>query len=289
MASPLVRRLRVAAGIYELRRSTGMTSEQFARAAGRGMTRLDISRLENAARVPAVEKVMACLKAAGVDEDSETWRTLVRLAWDANEKGWWDAPEFAKVSDRQKRCANVESGTCTIRHYHNSLIPWMLQTPEYIAARDEVWREDGAELEPIHGEARLRRQAEVMREGGPQITVLLEEQVIRRPLVDAAVMARQLRHLVEVAQMDRVSIRMLTVDSTFGRHSVPLTPFDLLTYEDAEDGTAMMTSTVNDDVLIYDQKLIAPYVRLWERLRGAAMSDEDTAACIERAAARLAA
>ncbi len=288
MASPLVRRHRLGVLFYEMRESLGMTHEQLATKAR--VPRTDVSRLENARRPPDVAKVMKMLDALGVPEDSQQWRDIVRLAREANERGWWDEAEFARMSERQKRCADVESAAVSIRHYHNSAMPWMLQTPEFVSARDEVWRADGVDLDPIQAVARLRRQAEVLRDGGPEITVLLEEQVIRRPLVDAAAMARQLRHLVEVSEtMDRISIRVLRVDSKVGSHAVPLMPFDLHTYHDPGDGTAMMIATINDDLLIYDQEQIAPYARLFDRLRDAALSDADTAAYIEEHAAALAA
>ncbi len=274
--------------MQELRHKAGLTSDELAKKAR--LPRTDLSRLETGARKPDAGKVMMFLVALGVTEDDETWRTTLRLAREALERGWWDEPQFSGMSDRQKRCADVESAAVEIRHYHNSTMPWMLQTPEFTAAHDAVWRSDGAEIDPIQGVARMRRQAEVLRDGGPQITVLLEEQVIRRPLVDAAVMAAQLRHLVHTARtVERISIRVLPVDSAIGPHSVPLTPFDLHDYRDPGDGTAMMIATINDDLLIYDQSQIAPYARLFERLRDAAMSDADTAVCIEKHAAALAA
>lgn len=286
MASPLVRRHRLGVVMRDLRGD--VTHEQLAAKAK--VPRSDLSRLENASRKPDVAKVMKLLDALGVAEESQRYRDIVRLAREANERGWWDEPDFAGMSERQKRCADVESAAVTIRHYHNSTMPWMLQSSEFVAARDAVWLSDGADIDPIQAVARLRRQAEVLRDGGPEITVLLEEQVIRRPLVDAAVMAEQLRHLVQVARSQkRISIRVLPVASAVGRHSVPLMPFDLHTYRDPGDGTAMMIATINDDLLIYDQEQIAPYVRLFDRLRDAAMSEQDTAAYIENHAAVLAA
>lgn len=288
VVSPLVRRMRLGVVMRELRDDAHMTQEQLAAKAK--VPRTDIPRLEKGDRRTDLDKILKLLDALGLHEDSEAYRTTVRLAREALEKGWWDEAKFAGMSARQKRCADVESAAVTIRHYHNSTMPWMLQTSEFTAARDAVWRSDGADLDPIQAVARLRRQEEVLRDGGPEITVLLEEQVIRRPLVDAAVMASQLRHLADVSRkLDRISIRVLPVDAKVGRHSVPLMPFDLHTYRDPGDGTAMMIATINDDLLLYDQAEIAPYVRLWERLRDAAMSDTDTAAYIEEQAAALAA
>ncbi|WP_020520686.1 DUF5753 domain-containing protein [Catelliglobosispora koreensis] len=289
MPSPLVRRIRLGYAIRTLRDDLSLTAEAFAKRS-QSLTRLDVTRLETAAlRRPDLGKVMACLEAAGVDEGSARWHEIVRMARDGGKKGvWWEKAEFSGISERQKRCADVECGAVTIRHYHNSLIPWMLQTREYIEARDHAWREEGAQIDPIQGISRLRRQAEVTGEAGPQISIVIEEQVIRRPLVDRPVMARQLRHLAETTETNpRIDLRLLPVDAQFGRHSTPLMPFDLFTYEDPGDGTAMMIPTINDDVLVTEAAEVEPYVHLWDRLRDAALSQVDTAAFIAQAAAKL--
>lgn len=288
MVSPLVRRLRLGEMIRDLRAAADMTHEQLAAKAK--VPRTDISRIELGKRKPDVGKVMKLLEALGVAEGADSWRLAIRLAMEANEKGWWDAAKFAGMSERQERCADVESGSTSIRHYHSSHIPWMFQTPEFIAARDDIWRSNGVEISPIQGVARLRRQAEVLREGGPAITVLLEEQVIRRPLVNADVMADQLRRLAQFGrEVERISVRLLSVERPIGHHPVPLIPFDLHTFEDPDDGVAMLVTTHNDDLLVHDQQLVAMYVHLFEQMRDAALSEADTAASIEEHAARLAA
>lgn len=288
MVSPLVRRMRLGVVMRELRDEAGMTQEQLAAKAR--VPRTDIPRLEKGDRRIGVDKILALLDALGYADDSDTYRTTVRLSREALERGWWEEAKFAGMSDRQKRCADVESGSRSIRLYRSSVMPWMLQTPEFVAAYDAAWRAEGTEVDPVQGAARLRRQAEVLRTDGPPIEVLLEEQVIRRPLVDAGVWAAQLRHLVQISrETDRIGIRVLPVECIIGHHSVPLIPFELHAFDDPDDGIAMLVTTHNDDLLVYDQQVVAHYVRLCNGLRDAAMSDADTAAFIEEHAARLAA
>src|SRR5688500_9143774 len=104
MSSPLVRRIRLAAIIRDLRTKLDVTAEQLARMAK--LQRIDVSRLENASRRPSTDKVMAVLEAAGVAEDSQQWRTVLRISRDANQRGWWDEAEFAELGERQKRYAD---------------------------------------------------------------------------------------------------------------------------------------------------------------------------------------
>ncbi len=288
MSSPLVRRLRLASAIRDLRHEAQLTSEQLAKAAG--INRLDISRIETAARRPDINKVMACLEALDIKESSKTWRTLVRVSRDANRRGWWDDGEWSDVGDRQKRYSDVESGAEWIGLYHNCLIPGMLQTEAFIAARGEALSAEGLAVNVKEGAFRLRRQAELLRQDGPRIEVLLEEQVVRRLIADRPTMAEQLRHLLTVAERHtKITIRLLPVECSFAPGHVPRSPLALHTFNDPQDGTALLLETVNDDLLLCESAEVNPYVRLFDRMRDAAMSEADSAAFIRKHAAKLAA
>lgn len=280
--------MRLAAAIRDLRKKAGLTTEAFARLGG--LQRLDITRIETAFRLPDINKVMNCLEAAAVPEDSQLWRTLIRVARDATRKGWWDADEYKDLDTRQKRCADVESGSVHIRHYHNNFVPWMMQLPEYIQAREAIGTSDGIAVIPVSGRARLERQAFALRDGGPQIDILLEEQVVRRSLVPASVMARQLEQMAAVArEHPRVSLRVVPVEGTLNAVAVPLMPFDVHHFADPGDGLAMVTSSWRDDEIVYDQAEVARYVRLFDGLRETALPETDSAEFISKHAAKLAA
>lgn len=287
VSSPLVRRLRLAVSIRDLRRQMDVTAEQLATMAK--LNRLDVSRLENASRRPNTNKVMAVLEAAGIGEDSERWRTLMRISREANNRGWWDEPEFAALGERQRRYADIESGSTWIGLYHNSLMPGPIQTVGYIEARDEAFRREGVSIAPVQGVARLRRQQEIIREGGPKIEVLLEEQVIKRLYIEPNIMAEQLQHLLAMTrQYPQITVRILPVKCSFPLGHVPRTPMALHSFADPDDGTAVLLETVGDDLLLHDLNEVAPYVRLFGRARDAALSEADSAAFIAAAAAGLA-
>lgn len=288
MASPLVRRLRVGATIRELRHKAGMSADELAKRVK--LSRPEVSRLETGARKPDPNKVMDCLTALGVEEDSHLWRTLVKVTLDANRRGWWEEPEFAAMGERQQRYADVESGAQWIGLYHNSLVPGLLQTAEFIAARDCALAADGMAVDPVQGAARLRRQQEVIRGGGPRIEAVLEEQVVRRLVVVSAVMVAQLRHMLDlVERFEQISIRVLPVECSFTQGHMPRSPLALHLFDDPDDGTAALVETVVDDVLMCDPDEVRPTSRLFDRTRDAALSDADSVAFIAQTAAKLAA
>ncbi len=286
MASPLVRRLRVGATIRQLRSAKGWSADQLAKAAK--ISPSEMSRLETGVRKPAIEKLLDCLAALGVSEDSDTWRILVRVARDGNRRGWWEDPPFAKMGERQQRYADVESGATWIGLYHNSIVPGLLQTPAFVAARDHALAADGIEVDPVQAAARLRRQQEVVRQDGPAIEAVLEEQVVRRLVVDAPTMAGQLRHLLALTERyPQIVVRILPVECSFARGHIPRSPLAMHLFADPDDGTAALLETVDDDLLLTDETEVAPYVRLYERTRDAAMSQADSAVFIAQTAAKL--
>lgn len=265
-----------------------MSSEHLAKAAN--LSRSELSRLENAARKPSHNAVMDCLTALGIQEDSPLWTTLMRVTRDANRRGWWEDAEFAGMNERQAKYADVESGATWIGIYHNSIVPGLLQTADFVTARSRALAADGVAVDPVDSIARLRRQQEVIRDGGPRIEAVLEEQVVRRLVVEPEVMAGQLRHLLDLAdRYEQVSVRILPVECSFTRGHMPRSPLALHLFGDPDDGTAALVETVVDDLLMCGPDEVAPYVRLYERTRDAALSDADSAVFIAKTAAKLAA
>jgi transcriptional regulator with XRE-family HTH domain len=124
MTSPHVRRLRLAMELRTLRAERNMTQARVARMVGK--TRNDISKLENAQVAdPAV--VLNILEALGVED--ERWTELTAIARDASTLYWWDS--IKHMGERQALYANLESGAATIREYHQTALPGLLQIPDY--------------------------------------------------------------------------------------------------------------------------------------------------------------
>src|SRR5436309_2025377 len=124
MISPYVRRLRLGAEIRAMRAEAGLTAAQLGKRIGR--SRADISRLENGHVVDQAD-IVNILDELGVEGDR--WTQLMTIAREAGEKGWWDS--YRTIGDRQAMYANLEAGAIRIRQYDQTLIPGLLQTPEY--------------------------------------------------------------------------------------------------------------------------------------------------------------
>jgi transcriptional regulator with XRE-family HTH domain len=177
VASPFVRRRRLAAELRTLREQRGMTADRLACLIQQ--SRMKISKLENAHIRPDLAEVMKILDVLG--GTGEKWHDIIRIARDAAERGWWDAYGDA-MGDRQRLYADIESGAKTIREYQPGAMPGILQTPDYTWALIEHAKAEGpiTYIPERLVEARLQRQRTVLRTGGPEYEVILDEVGFRR-------------------------------------------------------------------------------------------------------------
>ncbi|MEU6832425.1 helix-turn-helix transcriptional regulator [Nocardia beijingensis] len=138
---------------------------------------------------------------------------LRALARDTKAKGWWTAygdviPEGFDVY------IGLEEAATRVSTYENELVPGLLQTEGYTravctAAHPELSADE------IDRRVRLRqaRQALITRADAPlRLDALIDEAVLRRRIGDPAVTAEQLDHLLHVAQLPNVRIRLVPAD-----------------------------------------------------------------------------
>ncbi|MFE9690889.1 helix-turn-helix domain-containing protein [Micromonospora sp. NPDC005806] len=287
MISPLARRLRLGNALRELRDAAGMTGSELGRAAG--LDRTVVSKVENGERRP-LDTILRLLDVL-LPEADERYRALQRVARDGLAKGWWTGQEYAAMGARQARTAEIESGARTIREYQNSLLPGLLQTEAYARHRGQVALDDGADFDLSGTVAgRLRRQQQISGPDGSEYDVVLEPQAIERLPVPPAVMREQLHHLLTLATTrENISVRVLPVDARLGRGYVPRSPFSLYAYPDPDDLTLVAVDTVTADLLVTEALEVKRHAQMFDQLRDAALSQQESADLIQKAAEGLAA
>jgi len=280
--SPYVRRLRLGAEVRSLRAEAGLTADQLGKRIGR--SRADISRLENGHVVDQAD-VIGILDALGVDGDR--WTEVVTIAREAGEKGWWESHKT--MGDRQSLIANLEAGASSIREYEQTLVPGLLQIPEFVRARAATMP-----LEPMTGTVegilagRSGRQRMLRRPGGPTLEVIVDEVVIRRLAAPLDVVKKQLYHLATAVNVDpKVTLRVLPVHALIKDFTVPRCAFTIYTYPDPGDPDVVAIDTVTSDLILTEPDQVTPYDRLYERLRDAALPPADSLDLLTKAAAEL--
>src|SRR5262245_31705258 len=127
----MVRRQRLGTELRRLRELSGLTGEQVVERVG-WAAKSKLSRLENGRSRPDLADILDLLdlyRVLGRERDQ-----LVAVARDAgNTRRWLRA--YPVMTPRQRGYAELEAGSATIHEYGASMVPGLLQTPEYARLR----------------------------------------------------------------------------------------------------------------------------------------------------------
>lgn len=285
MTSPYVRRRRLGDELRRLREKRGLTTGELARLTYQ--SRSKITKLENAQIRPDLAEIVTILNV--LDVTGGQYDEIHRLAHAAARKGWWDRYGNA-MGPRQRLYADLESEAGSIRSYNQTAFPAVLQIPEFIDAMVELDRCQGSlDYRPERmAEARIRRQRHLLGPDGPSYEAVLDECMIHRLAVPPAVKAAQLRHLIEVVSTEeRITMRMLPADVLVPGGFLPKASFDLYTFPDPGDPPLTVVDTVTTDVVLARSDELSRYTGIYDRLRQAALSVDDSVAFLSSLANRL--
>jgi transcriptional regulator with XRE-family HTH domain len=206
-ASPTVRRRRLAAELRRLRGSrTGTTV-----AKALGWSPAKVSRYELGQGTFPLEEIEKLLDYYGVTEPRHS--QLLDLAAEANQRGWWE--DYGEALTQEYRdFIGLEAEASSALVWHVEAIPGLLQTEAYARsiyeAHQEVVRLPPGIFER-RTEVRMRRQQVLTRQDPPpiELSAVIDESVLLRKVGSREVMLEQLLHLLEVAQLPNVELRIL--------------------------------------------------------------------------------
>lgn len=161
---------------------------------------------------------------------------LMSLAKETKARGWWHAFGDA-VTEGFNVFAGLEEASHNLAIYETDLIPGQFQTEDYAREVIRTHVRGISEVE-LDGRLRLRMGRQVRQTRAmdpPVLRVVLDESALRRPIGGTEVMARQLAHLVYVAGLPNISIRV--VPFAAGMHSGMVTgPFVILRFPVTGEG-----------------------------------------------------
>jgi transcriptional regulator with XRE-family HTH domain len=213
--SPTVRRRRLAAELRSIRESKGKSGDVVAAALKWSPSK--ISRYELARtglKLREVEKLLDYYEIAGSRRES-----LLELAKDASQKGWWE--EFTDfLSADYQQFIGLEHEATSVAVWHVEVVPGLLQTEAYarhiISSYNQVEPIAPGMIERLV-RVRMQRQQVLGREPELALSVVLDESILRRRIGDNRVMYEQLQRLAREADRPNVTLRILRLDS---KHTV---------------------------------------------------------------------
>ena len=239
--SPTVRRRRLAAELRGIRESKGKSGDAVAAALKWSPSK--ISRYERARtglRPREVERLLDYYEITGPRR-----ALLLGLAEDAAQKGWWE--EFTdSLSEDYKQFIGLEHEATSMAIWHVDVVTGLLQTVDY--ARHIIG--SYSRVEPVAPgmigrlvRVRMRRQ-QVLNRDGLQLSVVLDESVLKRRIGDEPAMYDQLMRLVKEADRPNLTLQVLPLDA---QHSVFGESFVIFSF--GQDADAMLQDVVSTEHL----------------------------------------
>lgn len=202
---PSPRSRRLGRELRALRTGAKLTLEQVGDHVRSSSSRL--SRIENGEIKARPGDVMELLDLYGVDRAGEQGRTLLELARDLREAGWWQRMET--LSQRYLTFIGFEAEASTLRNFEPILIPGLLQTERYATEVIAVGWETEHEAIAERVSARLKRQ-EVLTTAKPlRLHAVLSEAVLMADVGGSNVMGEQYDHLVQMSKLPNVTLQVL--------------------------------------------------------------------------------
>jgi transcriptional regulator with XRE-family HTH domain len=241
-SSPTVRRRRLAAELREIRESKGKSGDAVAAALKWSPSK--ISRYERARtglQPREVERLLDYYEITGARRT-----LLLALAQDAAQKGWWE--EFAdELSADYQQFIGLEHEASSMAIWHVDVVPGLLQTQAYarhiISSYNRVDPRAPRMVERMV-KVRMRRQQVLNRQPELQLSIVLDESVLKRRIGDELVMYEQLQRLVREADRPNLTLQVLPLDA---QHTVFGESFVIFSFGPDED--AMLQDVVSTEHL----------------------------------------
>ncbi|WP_165521811.1 helix-turn-helix domain-containing protein [Micromonospora zingiberis] len=178
---------------------------------------------------------------------------------------------------------HIEREATALRWYEHSFVPGLLQTEAYVRATFRAACTPAAELDQRVA-ARMARQVVLAREPSPQLFVVLDEMVLRRPCGGPDVMAEQVEHLLAAAEQPNIRLRVVPLSA--GIYSGLAGAFILA---DLPDGSrAGCTDHQLESQSTGQPDAIARLALVWDAVQGEALTVGQSLDVLKEAAKRWA-
>ncbi|SCK56373.1 Helix-turn-helix domain-containing protein [Streptomyces sp. WMMB 714] len=186
--------------------------------------------------------------------------------------------------DQFRRQMELEARARLIEEYSPQIVPGVVQTEDYARAQFVVSSPKAAAdaIEELVT-ARMSRQALLKADPPPDLSLILDEAVLRRGFGGPAVMRAQLARLAELALTPTTVVQVLPFDR--GGHALVGGTLRLMTLENG--ARVAYEESISTGTLLEDIGVVAERQRAYDLLRACALSPGDSAALIRSALEEL--
>lgn len=282
---PIVQSALLRSELVRLRKEKKLTQEQVARQLEWSPSKL--IRVEGGKNAITRTDLQALLRVYDVTSEDRQER-LQALARGAREPAWWNAYK-GDLDPRFLNYVAYAAGAAFIRQFHPTVVPGLIQTPEYAEVLSTGKASERARMLAV--KVRIQRQEELAkRRNPPRQRYIIDEAVIRRHVgikVDPGIMPAQLNHIADTAERDDL-LTVRVIPFSAGAHLGLDGPFSLLEFDgdlgdilylEGRPGTSVMHSG--------DDEKIPEYRDTFEILLDQALPADESIAMIRQAAEDL--
>ncbi|MHB9861010.1 helix-turn-helix domain-containing protein [Streptomyces sp. YIM S03343] len=263
--NPTVRRRRLGQELRRLRELRGMTAEEVAERLL--VSQSKISRLENGRRSISQRDVRDLCGVYEV-EDQRVVDSLMEMARDSRQQGWWHA--FGDIP--YSVYIGLETDAESLRVYEPQIVTGLLQTRAYAEAlvHGALPETSPADIEK-RVQVRLRRQERIAAEHNPlRLWVVLDESALRRIVGSKTVMREQLEYLLDMARLPHVTVQVLPFE--VGAHPGLNGQYAILEFADAADSSVVYLEGVTSDLYLEKAHDVQRYAVMYEHLRAQSLN-----------------
>jgi hypothetical protein len=228
-SGPTVARMMLGSHLRRFREAADVTSQRAAYVIR--ASRSKISRMENG-RVGFKERDVIDLLALYGVSNEKTRATMVSLARQSNDSGWWSKYDDV-TADWFEDYLGLEAAASVIRTFELQFVHGLFQTEAYAravtllgysaATPDEIDRRVSL---------RLKRQDLLTGPAPPQVWSVIDEGALQRPVGGRAVMRAQIKRLIEVAELRHVTLQV--VPFSMGGHAAAGGSFTVLRFSESD-------------------------------------------------------
>ncbi|MEV7371107.1 helix-turn-helix transcriptional regulator [Streptomyces sp. NPDC090301] len=267
--NPTVRRRRLGQELRKLREAKNMTAEQVAERLL--VSQSKISRLENGRRSISQRDVRDLCGVYEV-EDERMVDSLMQMAKDSRQQGWWHA--FGDIP--YSVYIGLETDAESLRMYEPQIIPGLLQTHAYAEAviTGALPESAPADIEK-RVTVRTRRQERIRDEERPlRLWAVIDEGALHRIVGSRQLMVEQLEHLIEQSHLPHVTVQVIPF--AMGAHPGISGQYSILEFPDTSDSSVVYIEGVTSDLYLEKAQDVGKYSVMYEHLRAQALNVEQT-------------
>lgn len=283
--SPAVAHRRLRLALRKAREAKGFTQGEVAKRLDWSLSK--VNRIESGDVKISSTDLQALLRLFDVTDDDQV-RRLAADAKASRQRGWWDEPRYREhLTPPTMQLLQFETEASAIRVFQPTLIPGLLQTPEYADFIVNLYTSDLPEAtRAARLDIRMRRRNQVFgRPDPPRYFLMLDEAALHREVGGATIMSDQLRHLLGQISEHRITVRVVPL--AYGTVLTMLGAFTIFDLGDEENAVLYHESVIQDEI-VHNQDLIRFHRERFDQTWDRAFDEEASIRLIEaRAAAML--